>query len=394
MLGLEGYGSGSDSDDNTLQAPPPKLKKPTTTVKSSSSLSLPAPSGGTKAKRKVAIGLPELKPAENEDQVDDGERAAKKPRLEAGAGRSSLLSMLPAPKQKAPVLPAPERVLGAGKGPGLVFNARPAASAPHENGEEAQDDDGDEGSIQKDNSAAAPPSSTSSSSVAFLPPSLKKGRSNISLEEGKSRAPPRTVPSKPAAPAVDFFSLGSSSTSPAPNVPSSPSSSVTISSAPDLPTFEPPEPSMNDPYPGYYQLPSGQWAAHDPVVYEKFRKKWENEYNAHVRALEKGTAKGFEAYDRGDVEEVDAAKEMEKAKEEIKEREERKAITKTAQGAPEKPKMNITASKMSGVARSRHQLATMLNEAYMNREALEEKIAEGRRNRKEAGNKYGTSQMR
>jgi hypothetical protein len=31
----------------------------------------------------------------------------------------------------------------------------------------------------------------------------------------------------------------------------------------------------------------------------------------------------------------------------------------------------------------------LLNEAYENREALEDKIAEGRRNRKEAGNKYG-----
>jgi len=34
-------------------------------------------------------------------------------------------------------------------------------------------------------------------------------------------------------------------------------------------------------------------------------------------------------------------------------------------------------------------LATLLADAYANREALEEKIAEGRRNRKEAGNKYG-----
>lgn len=44
---------------------------------------------------------------------------------------------------------------------------------------------------------------------------------------------------------------------------------------------------------------------------------------------------------------------------------------------------------MSGIARSRHQLATMLHEAYANREALEDQIAQGRRNRKEAGNKYG-----
>lgn len=33
----------------------------------------------------------------------------------------------------------------------------------------------------------------------------------------------------------------------------------------------------------------------------------------------------------------------------------------------------------------------MLKEAFENREALEEKIAQGRRNRKEAGNKYGMS---
>jgi hypothetical protein len=44
---------------------------------------------------------------------------------------------------------------------------------------------------------------------------------------------------------------------------------------------------------------------------------------------------------------------------------------------------------MSGIAKTRHQLATLLRDAYQNREALEEQIAEGRRNRKEAGNKYG-----
>lgn len=46
-------------------------------------------------------------------------------------------------------------------------------------------------------------------------------------------------------------------------------------------------------------------------------------------------------------------------------------------------------SKVSKGARKRGQLSSLLVEAYQNREALEEKIAEGRRNRKEAGNKYG-----
>jgi hypothetical protein len=46
-------------------------------------------------------------------------------------------------------------------------------------------------------------------------------------------------------------------------------------------------------------------------------------------------------------------------------------------------------SKVSKGARKRGQLSSLLVEAYQNREALEERIAEGRRNRKEAGNKYG-----
>lgn len=101
---------------------------------------------------------------------------------------------------------------------------------------------------------------------------------------------------------------------------------------------------MNDPYPGYYQLPSGEWRQHDSEYYEKFRRRWEKEYNDHVRALEKGAVKGFEGYEHGEVADVDAAKEMERAKKEVKEREERKAISKMRDGEPAKPKMNITVS--------------------------------------------------
>jgi len=187
---------------------------------------------------------------------------------------------------------------------------------------------------------------------------------------------------------------------------SSSSSIPSLSSAPSIPTFEPPEPTPTDEYPGYYQLPSGAWAAYDAEYYGKFMKKWEKEYNAHLRALEKGTMKGFEGLQNASVEEVDAMKEMEKAKKEIQEREEKKAVTMGAEGAPAAPRMNINvrlvgphslvsidnfvqASKTSGIARSRHQLSTLLKEAYENREALEERIAQGKRNRKEAGNKYG-----
>lgn len=51
--------------------------------------------------------------------------------------------------------------------------------------------------------------------------------------------------------------------------------------------------------------------------------------------------------------------------------------------------LDAQGAALSGRAKGRHQLSTLLTEAYQNREALEEKIAMGRRNRKEAGNKYG-----
>lgn len=85
------------------------------------------------------------------------------------------------------------------------------------------------------------------------------------------------------------------------------------------------------------------------------------------------------------------SKEMERAKVEIKEREEKKALTSGAakEGELAEPKMNIKGAKLGKTARSRGQLSALLSEAYHNREMLEEKIAQGRRNRKEAGNKYG-----
>ena len=109
-----------------------------------------------------------------------------------------------------------------------------------------------------------------------------------------------------------------------------PSSSLplpSVSSAPKVDDFVPPEPTPTDPYPGYYLLPSGTWAAYDPGYYQKFYKKWQAEYDAHVRALEKGQVRGFEDMDESQMGEVDAAAEMERAKVEVKLREERKALS-------------------------------------------------------------------
>ncbi|PIL24037.1 hypothetical protein GSI_13788 [Ganoderma sinense ZZ0214-1] len=421
MLGVDGYGSDSDvgSDNENVQPtaplskgsfltsqlpaptkkssfslPPPSGASSSSSSKSSSGLSLPPPK--TKKVKKIAIGLPSLSKNVDEATSDDDERpAAKKPRLESGAGSSALLSMLPAPKNKAPVSAPPERVLGGGRGPGLVFKTAPSQPSRAPTVEDADEDeegsrpddalDSSYSAILEKNEDAKPVS------LPFMPTSVKRGKANVSVEE---RHPmPISRPSVSSAPAVDFFSLGSSQASSSkPLVSSAPSVSsapglLSFTAAPIVKDFKPPEPIPDDPYPGYYMLPSGQWAAHDPAYYKKFYDKWKKEYDAHVRALEKGTIKGFEGAEEL-AEEVNALREMEKAKQDIQEREERKALT-TGPAEVAAPKMNIKGAALGGRARTRHQLSTLLTEAYQNREALEEKIAQGRRNRKEAGNKYG-----
>ncbi|KAI0636923.1 mitotic checkpoint regulator, MAD2B-interacting-domain-containing protein [Trametes polyzona] len=423
MLGVEGYGSDSDnaSDTETVQQPttsvsagslssklPAPAKKSTFSLpppansasssKASTGLSLPPPKT-KKAPKKIAIGLPTLTKDDDHDTSDTDDRPpAKKPRLESGAGASGLLSMLPAPKNKAPTAPAPERVLGGGRGPGLVFKTVPSAPARAttvEDEDDAEDSAEPRDTLDSSYSVILEEKVEKKASIPFMPTSVARGKANVSVEE--KHTAPVSRPSVSSAPAVDFFSLSTASSSSTrvsstlPSLSAAPPVSEPVlhvpSAAPQVEDFVPPEPTPTDPYPGYYLLPTGQWAAYDPAYYKQFYDKWKREYDAHVRALEKGKIKGFE--DADDAEEVNAAKEMEKAKKEIQEREERKALTTAAAAVPEAPKMNIKGAALGGRARTRHQLSTLLTEAYSNREALEEKIAQGRRNRKEAGNKYG-----
>ncbi|KAF8546973.1 hypothetical protein OG21DRAFT_1501764 [Imleria badia] len=446
MLGVEDYGSDAESGDESLNTTTSQTSRPTSASSllsklppptskstfalpppksSSSSLSLPKPSssssttGGSapppkpKRTKKIAINLPSLPPPS--DDEDNGP-PAKKPRVASstGAGKSSLLSMLPAPKQPAPVIEKKEeRVLGGGGGPGLVFRTSKSQTRHHDkspgDGPPVDANANDAGHVEVE---GPEPADVPGPSTAFVPPSLKKGRANISLEDpglSKPLPPPSTTqPQKSAAPAVDFFSLSASTpparSTPIPSISSAPtltsapsaststpaSSSFSVSSAPAISTFRPPSPTLDDPYPGYYQLPSGAYAPYDAEYYASHVQKWKQEYDKHIRALEK-TQYGPDA---DGAQDIDMAAEMEKARREIKDREDRKALTtgKTGQddnGEPAMPKMNVKGAKLGSVARSRHQLTTLLTEAYINRDALEERIAQGRRNRKEAGMKYG-----
>ena len=110
-------------------------------------------------------------------------------------------------------------------------------------------------------------------------------------------------------------------------------------------------------------------------------RKWQAEYDNHIHALEKVQ---YNPATEG-VLDVDMAAEMEKARREIQEREESKVTGTNAEGEAEKPKMNIKGAKLGAVAWTRHQLTTLLTDACVqHREALEDKIAQARINRKEA----------
>ncbi|KAJ3486585.1 hypothetical protein NLI96_g4142 [Meripilus lineatus] len=236
MLGVEDYGSDAESGDERSPSPPPT--KPQSSLLSKlpppskkSSLALPPPSSSSSSKpitkashsglslpppkakktKKIAIGLPSLPDDETSNTDDIDNRPAKKPRLGAGAGSSGLLSMLPAPKNKAPVPSAPERVLGGGRGPGLVFNTRPTSTTNSQ--QSATVEEVEEEEDQNDYTNEAPSGSSileevkeTKPTLPFLPPSLVKGRANISVEEKHTK--PSFTPKPNAAPTIDFFSLG------------------------------------------------------------------------------------------------------------------------------------------------------------------------------------------
>ena len=114
-----------------------------------------------------------------------------------------------------------------------------------------------------------------------------------------------------------------------------------LSSAPKVEEHIVPEPTPTDPYPGYYQLPSGSWAQYDPEYYQKFCRKWKNDYDAQVRALEKGVEKGFEGAEDGATAEVNAQAEMENARRMAVELDAKKQLTAEGDDSSKRPRMNI-----------------------------------------------------
>lgn len=159
MLGIEDYTSDSDEPKESLifgtSNPLSKTKR---------------------APKKFTISLPSL-PATDSAENSEDERPAKKRRT--GVGTSSLLSILPTPKQNSVNQSQ------------VAIDGTKTEILDHKLGTQAS----------KDQDASSLPLS---SSLSLMPSSLGKGKGNISVEEVNIRQAPQPRHS----PATDFFALG------------------------------------------------------------------------------------------------------------------------------------------------------------------------------------------
>ncbi|KAL8280799.1 hypothetical protein RQP46_006803 [Phenoliferia psychrophenolica] len=399
MLGISYDSDDSDSEDTPQQPTPAAapVAAPAPAAKASflslpppkSSLSLPAPSSSSsstpappipsKALPKKGKGGPvkillDLPPtsssasssAEPSNAEADGP-PRKKPKFSLGSGAgggggmSGLASMLPAPKNESVAVKL-ERALGGQGSASSAPLASAAAGAAASGGAEASADEG------------------RTFSTGFVPHRVGKGKKPAPSKPGA--APPVVV----EAPTTDFFGLGTvTSSSHASTSSLSSSKPLSISSAPIIAETPPPpsastygdEPTPDDPYPGFTQLPSGQWVAKDQATYDL----WVAAAAQDPTAAEKGFGEAEIA--RTGIVDVDAARSREAWEKRPQ------ALARPGSEALDKPVVKAPVKLGGKGARAKGQLSALLSEAVENRAELEERIAQSRNNRKSAGNKYG-----
>jgi hypothetical protein len=115
------------------------------------------------------------------------------------------------------------------------------------------------------------------------------------------------------------------------------------SAAPVVKEFVPPVPTPDDEYPGYYQLPSKQWAAYDLSYYQSVAKSWQQtsvEEEMHRRA---GPAERVRKQWQGDEEDLQQISAMDEASRAQAEIENSKQLTaELLRSGPTAPNMKMT----------------------------------------------------
>ncbi|WWC67266.1 uncharacterized protein I206_101174 [Kwoniella pini CBS 10737] len=387
---LANYASDSDSDagsdieasSSKISAPaPPLAPKPvasTGTVK--------APINKAKKPVKITLGLPKssdhngelVKDVQNGIDGDiDEEREVKKSKITGGKGSSSLLGMLPPPKRKLPQA-------STSKASSLKVNrsmANPSSSSSSSS------------LNPKTNPKIKIPKPLLSSTKAAEAAGAFDDNDDDEDDDDKEKSLPpslaRKAQKKKEEESFDLFGLSSSTaeiTLPSTSVSSSSTiKPPTISSAPLAPDYIPPEPTSNDPYPGYYKLPSGEWKAYDPEYYNSFftsnnnqeEEEEDGRVGKHWKEFNDGQFKG----NLLDVNATSGIAEA-RAQEQINNMAKRQKVNENE--FEYKP-----IGQVKGLASQRHQLTSLLNTAYTQREELEDRIAQNKKNMRMAGTKYG-----
>ncbi|CDZ97040.1 Proline-rich protein PRCC [Phaffia rhodozyma] len=341
---------------------PPRAPIPSA---SGSGLALPPPKSNIRKRPAPKFTIEAASDADTSATATSGSNSvenpvAKKPK-QTPAGSSALLSMLPPPKQALPkpkAMPAPVRLKP------LEVDAEGRVESFERVVEEDDGTGGHTGEVI--DFSRKGPVGEPKRPVIVRPLDTKANGGSSAKSKSKE------------APLMDFFGITASTSS----VPSAASLSNTsappkISSAPQLPTFRPPSPTRLDPYPGYYALPSGEWAAHDRAYYDSYYRQWREEDEAASGGKE---GSNWDALDQGReiVDEIDVRGMGAKDEDRLP-----GAAPRAAEAPPTAVKKNLSKPGQ------RNQLSALIQNAQSNREALEEQIAKAKRNKRASGQVYG-----
>lgn len=399
----------SDSEQETVPQPPSDKKDthdaPPTQPKSSTSTSGPnnfQPIVDRSNPRKIRVALPEIKPDPTADGENQDEPARKKPRIGEGGGAfSGFNSMLPAPKKNTPIVTDKKGPSASRKVFSLKTGAEPGFS--READEEmrweqaaALGGNGDDATIPKAGSLQTGPEQTvpkkeepklKGNAMMFKP--LSVGRNQKKRKPVKTTASPvsalaqeqskpplqqqkeeqqTTVQPAPPKPKVSLFSLSTDDTSTStPETSTDPASGYqplmynatheAPPAGPERPApelmSEPTAPTSSDP-----QAPTLDNIAEDLNLSRSERRQLfgRHDISSKSRVLTFNTDKEYAA-NQELLHTTDLA---------------------AAQHNP-----------VRAIAPGKHTLQQLVNAASTQREALEDSFAAGRRNKKEAGSKYG-----
>ena len=126
------------------------------------------------------------------------------------------------------------------------------------------------------------------------------------------------------------------------------SSSITITAAPKVEEFIPPDPTPDDPYPGFFKMPNGQWAAYDSEYYHSIASTWTQ---PATEERDRSRQRDINTVDANHLQEISAMDEASRMQADI---ETRKDLTADViRSGPKAPNMKITVRPYFPVAMSR-----------------------------------------